>query len=63
MNVVMPLAKVLEHELTEKLETEVKLKFDACPLDMVSRAQVVSKLAQAGVPMTTALEAVGLGES
>ena len=28
------------------------------PLDMVSRATVVAKLAQAGVPMATALDAV-----
>ena len=60
MNVVMPLAKVLEHELTMKLETDVKLKFDTYALDMVSRAQVVSKLAQAGVDMNVALAAVGL---
>ncbi len=62
MNTVQPMAKILEHELTEKLEAEVSLKFDTYALDMVSRAQVVSKLAQAGVPMTTALSAVGIAE-
>ena len=62
LGTVLPLARLLEHELTAKLETEVRLKFDTYALDMVSRAQVVSKLAQAGVPMATALEAVGLGD-
>ena len=62
MNLVIPMAKILEHELTEKLEAEVSLKFDTYALDMVSRAQVVAKLAQAGVPMTTALSAVGIAE-
>ena len=62
MNTVQPMAKILDHELTQKLEAEVSLKFDTYALDMVSRAQVVSKLAQAGVPMTTALSAVGIAE-
>ena len=60
MNVVVPLARVLEHELTLKLETAVKLKFDTYALDMVSRSQVVSKLTSAGVDMGVALAAVGL---
>ena len=60
LNLVLPLARLLEHELTMKLETDVKLKFDSYALDMVSRASVVDKLVRAGVPMTTALSAVGL---
>ena len=62
LNLVLPLARLIEHELTAKLETEVKLKFDSYALDMVSRATVVAKLAQAGVPMATALDAVGLAD-
>ena len=62
MNLVLPLARLVEHELTLKLETPVKLKFDSYALDMVSRATVVAKLAQVGVPMATALDAVGLGD-
>ena len=62
LNLVLPLARLVEHELTAKLETEVKLKFDSYALDMVSRATVVAKLAQAGVPMATALDAVGLDD-
>ena len=53
-------ARLVEYELTVKLETPVTLKFDSYALDMVSRATVVAKLAQAGVPMATALEAVNL---
>ena len=61
MNVVIPLAKILGHELTMKLETEVKLKFDSYPLDMVSRAQVVSKLSQIeGLSTDKILSIVGL---
>ena len=62
LNLVLPLARLVEHELTAKLETPVELKFDSYALDMVSRATVVAKLAQAGVPMTTALDAVGMGD-
>ena len=62
LGTVLPLARMLEHELEAKLETPVELKFDSYALDMVSRATVVAKLAQAGVPMATALEAVGLGD-
>ena len=46
-----------------KLETDVKPTFDSYPLDMVSWAQVAQKLAQAGMQMTTALEAVGLTDT
>ena len=60
LGTVLPLARLVEHELTAKLETPVTLKFDSYALDMVSRATVVAKLAQAGVPMATALEAVNL---
>ena len=60
LNLVLPLARLVEHELSAKLETNVRLKFDTYALDMVSRATVVAMLAQAGVPMATALDAVGL---
>ena len=59
-NVVIPMAKMLEHELTMKLEAEVSLKFDTYALDMVSRAQVVDKLVKAGVSTATAIAAVGI---
>ena len=59
-NTVLPLARMLEHELQVKLETPVKLRFDNYPLDMVSRATVVAKLTQAGVAPAVALGTVGL---
>ena len=40
-----PLAKLIEHELSEKLEARVRFRFDGYPRDMVSRAQVFAKLA------------------
>ena len=45
LGTVAPLAKLLEYELSEKLQTKVKFKFDGYPRDMVSRAQVFAKLA------------------
>ena len=63
LNTVLPLARLVEHELSLKLETPVELKFDSYALDMVSRATVVAKLAQAGVSMQTALDAVGLADA
>ena len=60
LNLVIPMARLLEYDLTMKLETTVKLKFDTYALDMVSRAQVVSKLTGAGVDIGVALAAVGL---
>ena len=62
LNLVLPMARLLEHELTAKLETPVKLTFDSYALDMVSRASVVDKLVRAGVPTATALAAVGLDD-
>ena len=62
LNLVLPMARLLEHELTLKLDTEVKLRFDTYALDMVSRATVVAKLTQAGVAPGVALAAVGLLE-
>ena len=62
MNVVVPLARVVEHELTRKLETDVRLRFDTYAMDMVSRAQVVAKLTAAGVTLPVALAAVGLAD-
>ena len=60
LGTVVPLARILEAELSRKLEAEIRLRFDTYPLDMVSRAQVVSKLVQAGVALDVATMAVGL---
>ena len=63
LQTVLPLSKLLETELTNKLETQVRLKYDSYALDMVSRAQVISKLTQAGVAINVAMAAVGLDEN
>ena len=61
MGVVVPMAHLLEAELTEKFGVSVTLQFDGYARDMVSRAQVFSKLAAVeGVSAELALELSGM---
>ena len=61
MGVVVPMAKLLEAELSEKLGAAVRLKFDRYPMDLVSRAQTFAKLAAVeGVSPELALELSGM---
>ena len=60
MNLVIPMAKILSRELTEKLEVEVTLKFDAYPLDLQMRATSFAKLVDAGMDPVKALQTSGL---
>ena len=60
LNTVMPLARMLEWELTEKLETSVKLEFDTYPKDQVGRSQTFQKLVAGGVGVNEALVMSGL---
>ena len=61
LGTVRPLAKLLEHELSRRLDAPVKLRFDGYPRDMVSRAQVFAKLIAAeGVTVEKALAIAGL---
>ena len=63
LGTVIPLARLLEHELSMRLETPIKLRFDGYPKDMVSRAQVFAKLIAAeGMTVEKALEIAGLLE-
>ena len=63
LGTVLPLARLVEHELSVKLETPVRLRFDGYPKDMVSRAQVFAKLIAAeGMTVEKALEIAGLLE-
>lgn len=58
---VMPLARILSYELTQRLETEINLTFDPYARDQVSRASVASKLAGIeGMTAETALQIAGL---
>ena len=60
LGTVLPLARMVEHELSAKLETEVRLKFDAYPIDLAGRAQAFQKLVAGGVAVTEALATAGL---
>ena len=60
LGTVLPLARILEHELTDKLEAVVRLTFDAYPLDLAGRAQAFQKLVAGGVDVTEALATAGL---
>ena len=51
LGTVQPLARILETELTAKLEVPVKLNFD-----LAGRAQAFKKLVAGGVPVNEALE-------
>ena len=60
LNTVLPLARLVEHELSVKLETDVRLKFDHYPLDLAGRAQAFQKLVAGGVAVNEALAVSGL---
>ena len=60
LGTVLPLARLLEAELTAKLEAGVRLRFDAYPLDLAGRAQAFQKLVAGGVSVTEALATSGL---
>ena len=56
MGTVRPLARLLAHELTMRLEIPVALKFDGYPLDLQARAATFQKL----VAVSEALATSGL---
>ena len=60
MNTLLPLAGLLEHELTQKLETDVRLRFDRYASDLDSRARAFKALALGGVEIEKALAISGL---
>ena len=60
LGTVLPLARILEAELSDKLEGEVRLAFDAYPLDLAGRAQAFQKLVAGGVDVNAALVTAGL---
>ncbi len=60
LGTVRPLARLLETELTMKLETPVRLVFDNYPLDLAGRAQAFQKLVAGGMNITKALATTGL---
>ena len=60
MNVVEPVARLIEAEAMMKLETQVVLKFDSYALDVQGRAAAMQKLVVAGIAPPAAAEIVGL---
>ncbi len=62
MGTVLPLARLLEHELTTKLDTDVRLRFDPYPLDVQARTTAFAKMVHGGVTVEQALAASGLLE-
>ena len=60
LGTVIPLADLVAHELTAKLETPVRLRFDNYPMDLAGRAQAFQKLVAGGMDPTKALTIAGL---
>ena len=60
MNLVLPMARLLEEELSAKLEADVRLVFDNYPLDLAGRAQAFQKLVAGGLSPVEALATSGL---
>ena len=60
LGTVTPLAKILAHELTMKLETDVRLRFDNYPLDLDGRAKSFKNLVAGGMDPMKALTLTGL---
>ncbi len=60
MMTVLPLARILETELTTRLETEVKLRFDNYALDIAGRASSFRNLVAGAMQISEALATSGL---
>ena len=60
LNTVLPLARVLERELTERLEADVRLKFDLYNVDLQGRASSFQKMVAAGMSTDKAAALSGL---
>ena len=54
-NTVLPCAKILSWELSEKMEVPIAIEFDGYATDMVSRATVIKGLVAAGVDLDKAI--------
>ena len=63
LGTVRPLARLIEYELSQRLDAPIRLRFDSYPRDRVSRAQVFAKfIAAEGVTVEQALAIAGLME-
>ena len=62
LGTILPLARILETELSEKLEADVGLKFDNYPLDLSGRAKAFQSMVGAGMEPAKAAGLAGLME-
>ena len=60
LGTVQPLAKLLAHELTARLETTVSLRLDKYPTDLAGRASAFKALVTGGMAVTEAAAVSGL---
>ena len=60
LGTVLPLARMLETELSRKLDASIRLRFDNYPLDLQARATALMKLVDSGMERAEALAIVGL---
>ena len=60
ISTVIPLLRVLCHEVREKLEGSCAFHFDPYTLDVTGRANALKSLTESGVPLVEARELVGL---
>ena len=57
---VIPILKLIEHELQQQINYNIRLKIDQYGADLQGRAAAIQKLVAAGVPLETALSSIGI---
>ena len=63
LSTVVPLARLLEHELSARLDTKVRLRFDSYARDQVARTKVLQMASMVeGITAAQALAIAGLTE-
>lgn len=60
LGTVLPVARLIEVELSARLDAKVRLKFDSYPLDMQARAASIKRLVDSGMDLDKAAGIVGL---
>ena len=60
LSTVLPLAKLIEAELSAKLETDIGLRFDLYATDLAGRAQAFAKLVAGGMELDRAAAVSGI---
>ena len=60
LGLVLPMARLLEHELSKRLDANIKLRFDNYPTDLAGRAMAFQKLVSGGKTASEATAIAGL---